>query len=131
MDNQLGKIIGKIRHSFNITNHAGEKTSVSVTFDFTTSSDADIKSWLASDRTIAVQRPARSLSLDEIKTSYDGTTILANECGKKIKSRAERIAELVNLFTSAGVNDETATKMAEDMLNDPAKMAELYNKTIE
>jgi len=97
MSNEIGALIGKVKHSFSITNHAKEKVVVSITLDFTTTSNADIKSWLASDRTIAMQRPMRSLSLDEITSNYNGQTILASDVGKKIKSRAERIAELVNV----------------------------------
>jgi len=96
MSNQLGNMIGKIKHVFSITNHAKETVKLSVTFDFTTSSDADIKSWLVSDRTIAFQRPSRMLSVEEVE-ALDGSTILASDAGKKVKSRAERIAELVNV----------------------------------
>ena len=103
MPNEIGSLIGKVSHAFNITTHGKDadgrpdKTSVSVTFDFSTSSDADIKQWLASDRTIAMQRPMRSLTSGEITSNYDGQIILASDVGKKIKSRAERIAELVNV----------------------------------
>lgn len=110
---ELGKAIGKVQHTFSITNHMKEKVQVSVTFDFSTCTAQDIKSWLVSDRTIALQRPARGLTKDEIVDSYNGQTLLANEVGKKVKSRADRIAELVNV----GIPEPLAT-MAVD---DPAK----------
>lgn len=117
MPNEIGMLIGKLSHAFNITNHAGDKTSVSVTLDFSTSSDADIKSWLASDRTIAMQRPMRSLSSAEITSNYNGQTILASDVGKKIKSRTERIAELVNV----GLPND----VAELAIDNPASFADI------
>jgi hypothetical protein len=113
MSKKLGEMIGKVRHSFKITNHQKQVVTVSVTYDFSTVSDADIRQWLASDRTIALQRPARSLSEDEIRDTYDGQVILANEVGKKMKSRQERIQELVNV----GIPE----KLAEVAIDDPAK----------
>ena len=123
MSNKLGEMIGKVRHSFKITNHQKESVTVGVTFDFTTVSDADIRSWLASDRTIALQRPARSLSASEISETYDGQTILANEVGKKMKSRQERIAELVNV----GIPEN----LAEVAIDDPAKFETIMAKLSE
>ena len=119
MANQLGVIIGKVAHAFNITNHSGDKVAISLTFDFTTSTDAEIKQWLVSDRTIAIQRPMRSLSSEEITSNYNGLTILANESGKKIRSKAERVAELVN----AGMPEH----LAELMIDDPAKFAAIMD----
>ena len=118
MSNEIGMLIGKVSHAFNITPHGTkEKTSLSVTIDFTTASDTDIKSWLASDRTIAMQRPMRSLSSDEILVNYDGQTILATDVGKSIKSRAERIAELVNV----GLPED----VAELAIDNPSSFADI------
>ena len=91
----LGQTIGKVRHSFTITNDAKNKVQLAVTVDFSTASDVDIKSWLVSNRIIAGQRPWRALSASEIR-ELDGTTILATDIGKKIKSREERIATYVS-----------------------------------
>lgn len=96
MSNELGKMIGKVDQAMKITNSSGVAVSIRVTFDFTQSSDMDIKSWLAGNRTIAFQRPSRSLSADEIK-GLDGTVIMAHRAGQKVRSRAEQIAELVNI----------------------------------
>ena len=93
MANELGRLVGKVRHSMSITNSRDEKVSITVSFDFSTATDQDIKSLLVGNRTIAFQRPSRSLSADEL-TKLDGAVILATECGKKVKSREERIAEL-------------------------------------
>ncbi len=118
MSNEIGMLIGKISHAFNVTPHGSKtKTSLSVTIDFTTTSDADIKSWLASDRTIAMQRPMRSLSNDEILANYNGQIILASDVGKSIKSRSERIAELVNV----GLPEDVA-KLA---LDNPSSFADI------
>ena len=118
MSNEIGMLIGKITHAFNVTPHGSKtKTPLSVTLDFTTASDADIKSWLASDRTIAMQRPMRSLTSDEILANYDKQTILASDVGKSIKSRTERIAELVNV----GLPND----VAELAIDNPASFAEI------
>jgi len=120
MANKLGQFIGKVQHTFSTKNHAGDKVQTVVTFDFSTASDNDIKQWLVSDRTIAIQRPMRTLSADEITANYNGQVVLASDVGKKIKSRAERIAELVN----SGMPENLATVMVDD----PAKFAEMIEK---
>ena len=112
----LGQQIGKVRHSFNITNDAKEKVQLTVTVDFSTASDVDVKSWLVSNRIIAGQRPWRALSRDEIK-ALDGTTILATEIGKKIKSREERI----RLYVGLGLPRD----MAELAVDNPVKFQEV------
>ena len=112
----LGQQIGKVRHSFNITNDAKEKVQLTVTVDFSTASDVDVKSWLVSNRIIAGQRPWRALSRDEIK-ALDGTTILATEIGKKIKSREERIA----LYVGLGLPRD----MAELAVDNPVRFQEV------
>lgn len=122
MSNEIGMLIGKISHAFNVTPHGSKtKTSLSVTLDFTTTSDADIKSWLASDRTIAMQRPMRSLSSDEILANYNGQTILASDVGKSIKSRTDRIAEWTNIFLAMeDMDDERALEMATLAVDNPS-----------
>ena len=118
MSNEIGMLIGKITHAFNVTPHGSKtKTPLSVTLDFTTSSDADIKQWLASDRTIAMQRPMRSLTSDEILANYNGQTMLASDVGQKIRYRAERIAELVNV----GIPND----VAELAIDNPSAFAEI------
>ena len=88
----LGQTIGKVRHTFSITNDAKDKVQLAVTIDFSTAGDTDIKSWLVSNRVIAGQRPWRALDVDEIK-ALDGQTILATDIGRKIKSLEEQKAE--------------------------------------
>ena len=61
MLNQIGSIIGKVRHSFSITNDNKEKVNLSIIVDFTSTPDSDITNWLCSNRVIAGQRPWRSL----------------------------------------------------------------------
>lgn len=120
----LGKQIGKVKHSFSIKNHAGEQVKLSITFDFSACTDQDLKSWLVSDRTIAFQRPTRLLSASEIE-ELDGTTILANEAGRKVKSRAERIAEL----TAVGIPKKLAELAVDNPDSFATIMADLNNKT--
>ena len=120
----LGQIIGVVGHSFNVRTdgRSSTPTQLSVKFDFTTSSDADIKSWLCGSRAIAMARPTRELSNDEIK-ELNGQTIMANECGRKVESRSEKIAKLKNI----GLSEEFAI-MAVD---DPEGFKALMNKTNE
>ncbi len=108
----LGQQIKTKHHTFSIKNDAGEKVQLSVWIDFTTATDLDITGWLISNRIIAGQRPWRALSMDELK-ALDGVTILATEIGRKVKSRAEKIAT----YTSMGLTDAFAI-MAVDQ---PAK----------
>ena len=119
----LGQQIGKVRHSFNITNDAKDKVQLTITVDFSTASDVDIKSWLVSNRIIAGQRPWRALSRDEIK-ALDGTTILATEIGKKIKSREERIG----IYTSLGLDRDLAEMAVDDPIQFQEWMARAKEK---
>jgi len=104
MNNELGKAIGKIIDSFSITNNRGASTTLRIEWDFATSTDNEIKSWLAGNRRIAFQRPSRALSLDELN-ELDGTVIPASNAGRKTMSRSERIDNLVN----AGIPLKLAT----------------------
>ena len=110
MEKTLGQMIGTIIDSFSITNNRGASTSIRVSWDFTTSTDNEIKSWLAGNRRIAFQRPSRALSIDELN-KLDGTTIAASNAGKKTMSRSERIDNLVN----AGI----PLKLAEIAVDNP------------
>ncbi len=104
MPNELGKLIGEQSHSFNIKNDHEDKVALSITVDFTTASDQDIIGWLVSNRTIAGQRPWRSLSKEEL-TDLNNTTFIAQNIGQKVKSRVEQIQALVN----AGLPEKLAT----------------------
>lgn len=92
----LGKVIGVVEDNFKITldNAAKDEVQLRVKFDFSTCSDNDIRSWLCGNRRITMARPLRSLSIDEVR-ELDGQIIMANECGRKVKSREERIRELM------------------------------------
>lgn len=88
----LGQLIGKVVDNFAITNDAGDKVQLKLTFDFSTSTDMDIKSWLCGNRRIALQRPARAMSREEL-IELNNTTIMAIDAGKKVKTKAERVKE--------------------------------------
>ena len=96
MANELGKLIGTIKHNFSITSHDGTaiKHPMTLTFDFSSCTDVQIGNWLASDRCISFCRPNRSLSLTELD-NVNNTTVLAQNAGVKTKPRAERITEYV------------------------------------
>jgi hypothetical protein len=118
MENILGKAIGKVSHSFNITNSNDEKVSLTVAVDFSTASDSDIKAWLVSNRIIAGQRPWRALSKIELE-SLNGKTFVAQNIGQKVKSREEQIQQLV----AAGL----PRKLAEFSVDNPQAFQEAVN----
>jgi len=105
MANTLGNLIGKVKHSFSITNDAKEKVQVSVTFDFSTCTDADIKSWLCGNRAIVLQRPLRALSIGEI-AKVDGTVIDASHAGRKVQSVEEKLNAAIAALRSIGMNEQ-------------------------
>ena len=119
----LGSLIGKVVDNFAITNDNGDKVQLKLMFDFSTATDVDIKSWLCGNRRIALQRPARAMSADELKALND-TTIIAVDAGKKVKTKAERIkeaqatiaalkanfpSEYANLVSEMSVNEDEET----------------------
>lgn len=120
MANELGQMIGVVTDNFSITNARGEQTSLRIKWDFTNASDNDIRSWLAGNRRIAFQRPSRSLSIDELN-ELDGSTIMATSAGKKVKSRSERIDDLV----AAGLPKALATFAVDN----PSEFDKIVNAT--
>jgi len=116
MENTIGQMIGKIKHSMSVTNDNKEKTSIMVTFDFSTATDVDIKSWLCGSRAIAFQRPARSLSKGEID-ALSGTVVIAQNAGVKVKSRDEIERDALAAMSSMDKEQQTAflQKMADSM----------------
>ena len=88
----LGQTIGSVIDNFAITNDAGDKVQVKLTFDFTTASDNDIKSWLCGNRRISLQRPARAKTKAELE-DLNGSVIIAIDAGKRVKTIAEQRAE--------------------------------------
>ncbi len=122
--NQLGKLIGIIEHRFTVTNDAKVETSITVKFDFSTAHNEDIKQWLCGNRTIAFQRPLKKLSASEIK-ELDGTIILAQGAGSKVKSRQEQIMAFRNAFMAAGVEESKAGLLAIAAVDNPQALAVL------
>lgn len=114
----IGSVIGKVKDTFKTTNEAGESVTISVEYDFTRSSDNDIKEWLCGNRRIAMQRPLRKLSAKEIE-SIDGTIIPAENAGKKVVSKEEYIQGFMNLFIGQGIDEVTARKLAETAVDNP------------
>lgn len=92
METTLGQRLGTQKHSLGITNDAGDKTSITISIDYTSASDNDLASWLNSNRVISGQRVWRKMSIEEI-SELDGTVFIANNIGQKIKTLAERKRE--------------------------------------
>ena len=106
----LGQQIGVLVDNFSISQYkGGPSTQLKVTWDFSTATNADIKSWLCGSRRIAFQRPTRGLSMDEIK-AISGSIIMATDAGCKVKSRTEKIA----VYTSMGLPENMATIAVDD-----------------
>ena len=82
MENTIGKLIGKIVDTFSVTNTNGVPVTLRVTWDCSSASDNDIRSWIAGNRRIAFARPARSLSATELQ-KCDNTVVMAIDAGKK------------------------------------------------
>ena len=120
MEDKIGQLIGVVDHTFSITNSHDDKVQVAVKVDFSTASDADIKTWLTSNRIIAGQRPWRSLSKDAL-TKLNGSTFIAQNIGQKVKSYEETKAEAINAF-DAMTPEQQAAYIEE--LNQKAKAEE-------
>ncbi len=118
----LGKLIGVIEHRFTVTNDAKVEVSITVKVDCTSASDADVRGWIVGNRTIAFQRPLKKLSASEI-SELDGTTIIAQDAGKKVKSRQEQIMAFRNAFMAAGVDESKAGLLAIAAVDNPAALA--------
>ena len=118
MSNELGRLIGTLVDNFNVKNDYKDTVQLKVSYDFSTATDEDIKSWLCGNRRIAMQRPLRKLSAEEITNLY-GVTILAQDAGKKVKSKEDKIQEFVAAFTSQGIDPEMAKRLATAAVENP------------
>lgn len=114
----IGTNIGIVQHTLSITNDRDEKAQITIKVDFSTATDNDIKSWLVSNRVIAGQRPWRKLSLVELK-ELNGQTFIAQDIGKKVKSRQEQIDQFKTAFVSAGIPLDKALELAMAAVDNP------------
>lgn len=117
MANTIGQLVGIIKHTYSVKNDAGESVTVTSHFDCTHASDNDIRNWIASNRTIGVQRPARSLTASEITKSLDGATLDARYVGKKITSKREQF--IAGLVTMKSCGMDTSALVTEWNKNHP------------
>jgi hypothetical protein len=103
-NNTIGKLVGKVKKTVKVSQYkGGPSTQITVWIDFSHSTDEEIRNWLASDRAIAGQRPWRTLTIEEID-ALDGQTFHASTIGTKVKSREDKIMDLVK----AGLSRELA-----------------------
>jgi hypothetical protein len=117
-DKTLGQQIGQVQHSFSVTNTNGDKVSLQIVIDFSSASDADVRGWLASDRTIAGQRPWRAMSKVEL-VEMNGRVFNAVTIGAKVKSAAEVASALLATF-----NGQTKDQIIETLLRTPGMSME-------
>jgi endogenous inhibitor of DNA gyrase (YacG/DUF329 family) len=108
----IGQSIGLVKHTFKTTNDSKESATITISFDFSTCSDVDLRNWLCSNRAIIMQRPLRDLSLNEIK-ALDGTTVDASQCGKKVKSVHDQFMTGIAGLRGAGMGE-----LADKLLNE-------------
>jgi NADPH-dependent curcumin reductase CurA len=104
----IGQTIGKVSHSFNTKLDTGEVVQLTLDFDFSTSTDQDIKSWLVSNRVISFQRPARTMKAGELK-KLDKTTVSAKDVGKKVQSNEDKFRAGIAALRAVGMNDQADT----------------------
>ena len=112
----IGQIIGKITHTFSTRLDNGDRVQITVTFDFSTCTDEDIKQWIVSNRVIALQRPLRKMEKHEVE-KLNGSTIMAETAGKKIETRSEKRKTLLR----AGVPE----KFVDIIIDNPAMLDEI------
>ena len=118
MSNNLGSLIGKVKHTLSITNDAGDEVkSIIIGIDFTNSTDNEIKNWLCSNRGIAGQRPWRKLSKDEL-SALNGKIFKASSIGQKVKSKDEQLTNIKNVLRASGlVTEDELDEKAEQIYN--------------
>ena len=126
MTNEIGTLIGTVKHTFSNTNDQGDKCQLTINLDFSTTSDNDIRAWLCSNRVIAFARPLSKLTLDEMK-AQDGLTFMASDIGKKVKSRAETVEMIYNGFLSTGMDEKLAREYADLAADSPQAMDKATN----
>ena len=91
MENKIGALIGVVKHSFSCTPTDGSKGhNVQCSYDFTNTTDSEIKTWLAGSRAIAQAKVVNRLTVDEIDKQVNGVTFAASSVGNKIKSLEEQ-----------------------------------------
>ena len=91
MESNIGALIGIVKHSFTCTPSDGTKGyRVDVSYDFSHTSDTDIRTWLCGSRAIAQAKVVNALSMDEIDTLVSGKTFPASSVGNKIVSLEEQ-----------------------------------------
>ena len=111
-DNEIGKMIGIIDHTFGYMSNTGVKGQVSAKFDCSTATLPEIKSWIAGNRAIARQRVFKTMTANDI-TETSGNIVIAQDCGKKVKSIADTVEMIYNGFISTGMSEEDARKYAD------------------
>jgi hypothetical protein len=116
MSNELGKMIGVVAHSYGIMANDGSKRNVNVKFDFTNSTDAEIRSWLVGNRAIAAQKPPKSMTLAEAIECYDGKVINASTCGQKQESDSQVVAKMAGSMAGKSAEEklELILKLAKE-----------------
>ena len=113
MQKTIGQLIGTVVDNFSTTNTAGVSVQIRTRIDYSTVGDAEIISWLNGNRRIPLQRVLRGLSAEEIK-GLDGTVFDADSIGKKVKPRAEVVAEYYKAFMLSGqLTEDEAMEWAE------------------
>ena len=108
MSNELGKLIGVVSHTYGIMAVDGQKRTVNVKFDFSGSTDSEIKSWLVGNRAIAAQKPPKSMTMTEAIECYEGKVINASTCGQKQESDSQVVSKMVATMASKTKEEKEA-----------------------
>jgi len=95
------------------------KQRLNVSIDYNGVSDDTLKRWATSNRVIALQRNLRTLPTKTLnEMASNGFKVHANDCGKKIVSREQRIEDVANQYN-------VSEKVATVIVDDPQKFAQL------
>lgn len=106
------------RHTFKVTID-GTSTTINIQIDWSGIEHVQILNWAARSRIIDFQRVLRGKTPEYVK-SLDGCTFRASEMGKNIKTREDKINELV----TAGIPEAIATQIVDN----PESVAKLLAK---
>lgn len=127
-DNTIGQLIGVVEHTFSTKSIDGTSVQTCIKFDFASCDDADIKSWLVANRTIAIQRPLSKLTVKGIETTKN-RTVDASIAGQALPDRDKAIAETQAMFMKAGIDKVQALELATKAVDNPTVLTKAINES--
>lgn len=127
MEKTIGELLGVFEHTYGYMSNTGAKGQVTSKFDCTTSTLAEVRSWIAGNRAIARQRVFKGMSTDDI-IETSGDIVIAQDAGKKVASLADTVEMIYQGFISTGMAPDDARKYADMAANNPSAAAVAIEK---